>query len=42
MAAAPIAAKLAGKLPLKTMFISVGALVIIWSLRILLKALGVF
>ena len=42
MTAAPIAAKLAGKLPLKTMFISVGALVIIWSLRILLKALGVF
>ena len=42
MTAAPIAAKLAGKLPLKTMFISVGALVIIWSLRVLLKALGVF
>jgi uncharacterized protein len=40
--AAPLAAKLAGKLPLKTMFISVGALVIIWSLRILLKSLGVF
>jgi uncharacterized membrane protein YfcA len=38
--AAPIAAKLAGKLPLKTMFISVGSLVIIWSLRILLKALS--
>ena len=40
--AAPIAARLAGKLPLKTMFISVGALVIIWSVRILLKSLGVF
>ena len=40
--AAPLAAKLAGKLPLKTMFISVGVLVIFWSLRILLKALGVF
>ena len=40
--AAPLAARLAGKLPLKTMFISVGALVIIWSLRILLKSLGVF
>lgn len=40
MLAAPIAAKLAGKLPLKTMFVSVGTLVIIWSLRILLKALG--
>jgi siroheme synthase-like protein len=38
--AAPIAAKLAGKLPLKTMFISVGSLVIIWSIRILLKALS--
>jgi uncharacterized membrane protein YfcA len=38
--AAPIAAKLAGKLPLKTMFISVGSLVIIWSLRILFKALS--
>jgi siroheme synthase-like protein len=38
--AAPLAAKLAGKLPLKTMFIAVGSLVIIWSLRILLKALS--
>ena len=42
VAAAPLAARLAGKLPLKTMFISVGALVIIWSIRILLKSLGVF
>ncbi|MBA4168526.1 MAG: TSUP family transporter [Chitinophagaceae bacterium] len=42
MAAAPIAARLAGRLPLKTMFISVGSLVIFWSLRILLKSLGVF
>ena len=40
MVAAPLAAKLAGKLPLKTMFISVGTLVIIWSLRILIKALS--
>ncbi len=40
--AAPLAARLAGKLPLKTMFIAVGALVIIWSLRILLKSLGAF
>ena len=40
--AAPIAARLSGKLPLKTMFIAVGAMVIIWSLRILLKTLGVF
>lgn len=42
VAAAPIAARLAGKLPLKTMFIAVGALVIIWSVRILLKSIGVF
>ncbi|MEK6781784.1 MAG: TSUP family transporter [Bacteroidota bacterium] len=40
--AAPLAAKLAGKLPLKTMFILVGILVIIWSMRILLKSLGIF
>jgi uncharacterized protein len=40
--AAPLAARIAGKLPLKTMFLSVGALVIIWSARILLKAMGVF
>lgn len=40
--AAPIAAKLAGRLPLRTMFISVGVLVIFWSLRILLKSLGIF
>ena len=40
--AAPLAAKLAGRLPLKTMFISVGVLVIFWSLRILLKTLGIF
>lgn len=38
--AAPIAARLAGKLPLKTMFISVGVLVIIWSLRILVMSLA--
>jgi hypothetical protein len=36
--AAPLAARLAGKLPLKTMFLSVGTLVIIWSLRILWKS----
>ncbi len=35
--AAPIAARLAGKLPLKAMFIGVGAIVIIWSLNVLLK-----
>lgn len=36
--AAPVAAKLVGKLPMKTMFICVGTLVIICSLRILFKA----
>ena len=35
--AAPIAAKLAGKLPRKTSFMLVGLLVIIWSFRILYK-----
>lgn len=39
--AAPIAARLVGKLPLRTMFILVGALVIFWSIRILLKSLGI-
>jgi len=33
--AAPIAARLTGRLPLKTMFIAVGIMVVIWSLRIL-------
>lgn len=36
-AAAPLAAKLAGRLPLKTMFICVGGMVIIWSIRLLVK-----
>jgi siroheme synthase-like protein len=40
--AAPIATRLVGKLPLKTMFIGVGALVIFWSLRIVVKSLGLF
>jgi uncharacterized membrane protein YfcA len=35
--AAPIAAKLAGKLPRKTAFLLLGALVIFWSIRILVK-----
>jgi uncharacterized protein len=35
--AAPIAAKLAGKLPKKTAYILLGILVIIWSIRILAK-----
>lgn len=37
--AAPLAARLSGKLPLKFMFLGVGALAVIWSLRILLKSL---
>jgi uncharacterized protein len=37
--AAPLAAKLAGKLPLKTMLICVGTMVVIWSVRILIKSL---
>lgn len=40
--ASPIAVRLAGRLPLKTMFIGVGSLVIIQSVRIILKSLGVF
>ncbi len=39
MVAAPIAARLSGKLPVKTMFIGVGSMVIIWSIRILYKSL---
>jgi uncharacterized membrane protein YfcA len=35
--AAPLSAKLAGRLPRKISFILLGALVIIWSLRILIK-----
>ena len=37
--AAPIAAKLAGKLPKKTAYMLLGILVIIWSVRILIKLL---
>lgn len=37
LVAAPLAAKLAGKLPRKTSFILLGALVIFWSMRILIK-----
>ncbi len=40
--AAPFAARLVGKLPMKAMFLSVGGLVILWSLRILLKSIGIF
>jgi uncharacterized protein len=39
LVAAPLAARLAGKLPLKTMFIAVGAMVVLWSIRILIKSL---
>lgn len=39
LVAAPIAAKLAGKLPRKTSFVLVGILVIVWSLKILIKIL---
>ncbi|HJU46104.1 MAG TPA: sulfite exporter TauE/SafE family protein, partial [Chitinophagaceae bacterium] len=39
--AAPIAARLSGKLPRKASFILLGTIVVIWSLRILLKAVGV-
>lgn len=39
LVAAPIAAKLAGKLPRKTAFILLGTLVIIWSIRILVKVI---
>ena len=36
---APIAAKLAGKLPKKTAYVLLGVLVIVWSVRILIKIL---
>jgi siroheme synthase-like protein len=39
LVAAPIAARLTGKLPRKTSFILLGALVIFWSIRILIKIL---
>ncbi|MCU0321847.1 MAG: ABC transporter permease, partial [Chitinophagaceae bacterium] len=35
--AAPIAARLVGKIPQKTSFILIGILVIIWSIRLILK-----
>ncbi len=37
-AAAPISAKLAGKLPAKTMMIGVGVIVMIWSIRLIVKS----
>jgi siroheme synthase-like protein len=39
LVAAPIAAKLTGKMPRKTSFILLGALVIFWSVKILIKIL---
>lgn len=38
LVAAPLAAKLTGKMPRKTSFILLGTLVIIWSIRILVKS----
>ena len=38
LAAAPIAAKLSGKLPRKASFILLGLIVVIWSIRILIKS----
>lgn len=38
--AAPLAAKLAGKLPARTMMIAVGVMVILWSIRIFIKFIG--
>ncbi|MBP6826208.1 MAG: TSUP family transporter [Saprospiraceae bacterium] len=40
VAAAPIGARLAGRLPVRIMFILVGVIVIFWSLRILWKVAG--
>jgi len=37
--AAPIAVRLAGRLPLKTMLIAVGTMVVLWSVRLLVKSL---
>ena len=39
LVAAPLAARLTGKLPRKTSFILLGVLVIFWSVRILVKIL---
>lgn len=37
--AAPIAAKLVGKLPMRTMFLCVAVLVVFWSIRIILQSI---
>lgn len=39
VAAAPLGARLAGKLPVRTMYMLVGLIIIIWSGRVLWKAL---
>ncbi len=38
--AAPLGARLAGKLPVRLMFVLVGIIVVLWSLRVLWKAWG--
>ncbi len=38
--AAPLGARLAGKLPVRLMFVLVGVIVVLWSLRVLWKAWG--
>jgi uncharacterized membrane protein YfcA len=38
--AAPLAAKLAGRLPVKTMKIGVGIIVMIWSIRLIIRSLS--
>ena len=40
--AAPFAAKLAGRLPRKTMMILVGVMVIVWCVRMIAKSTGIF
>ncbi len=40
VAAAPLGARLAGKLPTRVMFVLVGVIVVIWSVRVLWKAWG--
>ncbi len=39
MLGAPLAARLAGRLPVKTMFIAVGCMIILWSINILIRTL---
>ena len=39
VAGAPLAARLAGRLPIKAMFMAIGAMIVLWSLHILVRAL---